>query len=178
MFSDEDAKKAETRRLLQLDRDWRDTDYAFNISVRAALRDRGEEAKPVIIKELKQMIDKKVWHGVKVSQLNQTARRAIIRSSMFLKDKYLASGIFLKFKVRLVAGEDQQDKGLDENLSSPTVATSSVFVEASIAPAEGRHAVVIDIGGAFLNVDMKPTVVKVHIRLDRIMASMLLMIDS
>ena len=36
---------------------------------------------------------------------------------------------------------------------------------------------VIDIGGAFLNADMRPTGVVVNMRLDRIMISMLLLID-
>ena len=31
-------------------------------------------------------------------------QEAIIRTSMFLKDKYFASGTFEKFKARLVAG--------------------------------------------------------------------------
>jgi hypothetical protein len=38
---------------------------------------------------------------------------------MFLKDKYLASGAFDRFKARLVAGGDMQDKSLYEELSSP-----------------------------------------------------------
>ena len=46
---------------------------------------------------------------------------------MFLKDKYLASGAFERFKGTLVAGGNQQDKGLYQDLSSPTVATSSVL---------------------------------------------------
>jgi hypothetical protein len=150
---------------------------AFTISVRAALRDRAAEAIPVIEAELRQMVAKGVWRGVDTAQLTGLQRRAIIRSSMFLKDKYLASGSFDRFKARLVAGGDQQDKRLYEDLSSPTAATSSVLVVAAIAAAEGRVIEVIDIGGAFLNADMAPTGVTVHMRLDRIMTSILLQID-
>jgi dihydroxyacetone kinase DhaKLM complex PTS-EIIA-like component DhaM len=92
---------------------------------------------------------------------------------MFLKDKYLASGAFERFKARLVARSNQQDKGL----SSPTVATSSVLAIAAIAAAERRKVIAIDIGGAFLNADMAPTRVEVHMRLNRIMTSMLMQLD-
>ena len=90
---------------------------------------------------------------------------------MFLKDKYLASGAFERFKSRLVAGGDQQDKGLYDDLSSPTVATSSVLTIAAIAAKEGRKVIAIDIGGAFLNADMSPTGIDVH------MSSMLIQLD-
>ena len=70
-----------------------------------------------------------------------------------------------------------QDKSLYENLSSPTAATTSVLTVAPIAAAEGRKVVVIDIGGAFLNADMSPTGVLVHMRLDKIMSAMLIQID-
>jgi hypothetical protein len=93
-------------------------DSAFTISVTAALRDRRDEATPVIMAELKQMLDKRVWHGVHTQDLSKKQRSAIIRSSMFLKDKYLASGAFERFKARLVAGGNQQDKRLYEDLSS------------------------------------------------------------
>jgi len=96
---------------------------------------------------------------------------------MFLKDKYSASGVFDKFKARLVAGGDQQDKGLYENLSSPTAATSSVLTVAAIAASEGRNVITIDIGGAFLNADIAPTGIQVHMRLDRVMTQMLMQID-
>ena len=87
---------------------------------------------------------------------------------MFLKDKYLASGVFENFKARLVAGGDQQDKGLYENLSSPTAASASVFAVTSIAATEGR------LRGVFFNAGMKHTRVLVYMRLDRIMSNMLL----
>jgi Reverse transcriptase (RNA-dependent DNA polymerase) len=131
----------------------------------------------VIMAELKQMLDKHVWHGVNTQDLSKKQRSAIIRSSMFLKDKYLAAGAFERFKARLVAGGNQQDKGLYEDLSSPTVATSSVLAIAAIAAAESRKVIAIDIGGAFLNADMAPTGVEVHMRLNRVMTSMLMQLD-
>ena len=79
-------------------------DSAFIISVTAALRDRRDEATLVIMAELKQILDSHVWHGVHTRNLPKKMRRAIIKSSVFLKDKYLASGAFEIFKARLVAG--------------------------------------------------------------------------
>ena len=114
-------------------------EIALTMSVKTALRDRKEEATSVMKAELTQMNTKKVWHGVKSKNLTVPQRRAIIRSSMFLKDKYLASGTFDKFKAQLVAGGNQQDKSLHENLSSPTAALTSVFTVAAIAAQEKRH---------------------------------------
>ena len=124
--------------------------------------------------ELKQMLDKHVWHGVHTSSLTPMQRSAIIRSFMFLKDKFLAFGAFERFKARLVAAGNQQDKGLHDDLSSPRVATSSVL---TVAAKEGRRVIPIDIGGAFLNADMSPTGIDVHIRLDRVMSLMLIQLD-
>ncbi len=139
-----------------------DNEIALTMTVKAALRDRPEEATSVMKDELRQMKTKKVWHGVKRANLTAQQNGAVIPSSMFLKDKYLASGVFDKFKARLVAGGHRQDKTLYENLSFPTAALTSVFTTASIAAREGRKRVVIDIGGAFLNADMTPTGVDVH----------------
>jgi hypothetical protein len=173
-----DASRAKIRRKLTLRSNCKDAqDYAFKISVNAALRERGDEARPVIMAELQQMIDKKVWHAVHTFDLTALERKAVIRSSMFLKDKYMASGMFDKFKARLVAGGDQQDKELYDNLSSPTASTASVFALAAIAAHEGRSTLVMDIGGAFLNADITDTGIKVHMRLNRTLTSMLVSID-
>ena len=177
MCSKDDAVRAELRKQLVLRQDWHDSDFAFTISVKAALRERGAEAMPVILAELQQMVDKKVWHGISTKGMSHAERKSIIRSSMFLKDKYFASGAFDRFKARLVAGGDQQDKGLYEDLSSPTAATTSVLTVAAIAAAEGRHVFVTDIGGAFLNASLQPTGVIVRMRLNQLMTTLLVQID-
>ena len=69
-----------------------------NISVRDALRTKGDEAKRVILKELKQMLVRKVFRPVHRSTLSPAERRSTIRSSMFIKAKYLPDGTFDKLK--------------------------------------------------------------------------------
>ena len=184
MFSVKDATAAAVRRALLVVNgvdwnDWLDLQHqVFQTSVRAALKARGGEALKIVA-ELQQILDKTVWHGVYAANLSAEQRAAIIRSSMFLKDKYLASGEFDKYKARLVAGGDQQDKSLYDDLSSPTVSTTSVFTIAAIAAAEFRSVLTMDIGGAFLNASMKNSKsgVVVHMRLDKLMSTLLILLD-
>jgi hypothetical protein len=174
------ANRAKIRRHLVLQADTDSLkDFAFNISVNAALRERGNEARPVILAELKQMMEKHVWHGVIVSDLTRDDRNKVIRCSMFLKEKFTASGEYDKLKARLVAGGDQQDKELYEDLclSSPTASTTSVLAVAAIAACESRLVTVMDIGGAFLNADITSTGIKVHMRLNQVLTDMLVQID-
>ena len=98
-LSEQDCNSARRaiRRELERRSQYHDVQFAFKMSVKAAMRDRPKEALPVIEAELRQMHDKTVWHGVHLQDLTKTQRRAIIRSSMFLKDKYFASGAFEKF---------------------------------------------------------------------------------
>ena len=151
-------------------------EHAMNITVREALKTRGDEAERVIMKELQQMLTKKVWTPVDGRTLTADQRSRVIRSSMFLKEKFLPTGEFEKLKARLVAGGDQQDKSLYDDLSAPTVSTSCVFTILSIAAHEGRKAEVVDIGGAFLNAEMK-TGVDVHMRLDKTMSELMIRLD-
>lgn len=146
------------------------------ISIREAFRTRGDEAKRVIVSELKQMIDKKVWVPIMGGKLLAMQRATTIRPSMFLKQKNNANGSFLKLKARLVAAGDQQDKSLYEDLSSPTVSTSAVFTLLSIAAHEERRVAVVDISGAYLNADMVRET-PVHMRLDRTMTDLIIDID-
>ena len=144
----------------------------LNISVREAIRTRGAAAEIAIMKELSQMIDKKVWRPVRTSSLSGTDRSRIIRSQMFLKEKFLPTGQFEKLKARLVAGGDQQDKTLYEDLSSPTVSSSVVMTLLSVAAHEKRSVTVVDITGAYLNAEMGKEVT-VHMRLDRVISELI-----
>lgn len=96
---------------------------------------------------------------------------------MFLKEKYLANGDFVKLKARLVAGGDQQDRNFYEDLSAPTASTCSVFAVLAVAAKENRHSAVIDIRGAFLHASMSGQV-QVHMRLDKLMSRMLTELDG
>jgi hypothetical protein len=98
-----------------------------------------ENVLTIPVKKLSQMIDKRVWRPVYVHRLSAQDRGRIIRSQMFLKEKYLPSGQFEKLKARLVAGGNEQDKGLYEDLSSPTVSTSAVLTVLAVAAHENRR---------------------------------------
>ena len=143
------------------------TETAMKVSVTEALRTRGDAARAVINAELQQMITRKVW--------SEDAR--VIRSIVFLKEKFLPTGEFEKLKARLVAGGDMQNRDLYEDLSAPTVATASVFTLLSIAAAENQSIAAVDIGGAFLHADMGDKI-KVHIRLEPRLSSMMVELDG
>ena len=146
--------------------------HIMNITVKQALRTRGDEAEKVIMEEVSQMIDKKVWCPATLSSLCSVERSRTIRSQMFFKVKFLPTGEFEKLKARLVAGGDQQDKTLYDDLSSPTVSTSAVLTVQSIAAYEGRNVSVVDITGAYLNAEIGKEVT-VHMRLDQLISGLM-----
>jgi hypothetical protein len=143
-----------------------DKEEMLVLSVKKAISQFGDKAKEAVRKELKQMIDKRVWHPVMIKTLTLQQKKAIIRSSMFLKEKYDSMGKFEKLKARLVANGNMQDKALYPDMSSPTAATSSVFAIAAIAAHESRGVDTLDINGAYLNADMHTTGVEVYMRID------------
>jgi hypothetical protein len=151
--------------------------HALHISVRAALREFPTDAMRAITSELSQMISKKVWTPIIARQLTQDQRRSVIRSSMFITEKKDPSGAFLKLKARLVAGGDQQDKTLYNDISAATAATSSVFMVAAIAAREKRLVTVVDITCAYLNAKMSNQVV-VHMKLNKTLTNMLVDMDD
>ncbi len=148
---------------------WKDREYCFKTSVRAALRERGESAREAILDELRQMLDKKVWHGVHVADLSPSQRKRILRMVTFLKDKYTPQNVFDKYKCRTCVDGSGQDHDLYEDVSAPTASSTSVFAIAAIAAREGRKVMTVDVGGAFLHADIESTGITVHVRLDRVM---------
>ena len=129
-----------------------------------------------MIGEISGLVDKGCFEGVHRSSLTESQLKKIIRSSMFLKEKYKADGEFEKLKARLVAGGHMQDRSDMGDVSSPVVSGTSVNILAAIAAKERRRVVCVDIASAFLNSDMSGE--DVHMKLDPIMTRILCTIDA
>jgi hypothetical protein len=85
--------------------------YCNYISVKKGIEMHGKAAVDAVAAELIQLFKTK---GALVPILREdvsaSERKGIIRSSMFLKAKFSAQGIFEKAKARLVANGSQQDR--------------------------------------------------------------------
>ena len=150
-------------------------DIIAHMSAAKALKKLRGSAIRAIVKELANMCDKSVWKAVDIKKLTTKQLRKIIRSSMFIKEKYRADGTFEKLKARLVAGGHMQDRSDYGDVSSPVVSTLSVNILAALAAKEKRHVYTIDIGSAFLNADMSGD--HVLMRLDPLLADILSKMD-
>ena len=130
-----------------------------HITLKRGLAMFGAAAEQAVRAEIANMIRKDVFEPVLISQLTSQERRAIIRSSIFLKEKFRPDGTFDKLKARLVADGSMQDKEIYENLNSPTVATTSVLCMLAIAARERRALSTVDVGSAYLNADLDANVI-------------------
>lgn len=72
----------------------RRTLHAYKLSVKKALLQNEKASKESITKELKQMVDKGVWEVIDKARLTKKQLRSVIRSSMFLKEKFHGDGSF------------------------------------------------------------------------------------
>ena len=62
--------------------------HAYKLSISKALKMHKTAAKEAIGSELQQLLDKRVWDYVDEAKLSITQRKKIIRSLMFLKEKF------------------------------------------------------------------------------------------
>jgi hypothetical protein len=96
----------------------------------------------------------------------------ILKSHMFVVEKYLANGEFDKMKARLVADGRDQDAAMYPDKSSLTVAIHSVFTALGLASGKPWRIVVkIDIKGVFVQTPMKggPVYMRVDPKISRYM---------
>jgi histone deacetylase 1/2 len=124
---------------------------------------------------MQQLLDKEVFIGVQYNNLSKEQKKKIIRSHLFLKEKFLSNGSFDKLKSRFVAGGDMQDKTLYDDVSSPTASLTSVFITSLIAAHEKRHVVTADIAGAYLNASIDTQ--EVLMRIDPLMSAIICKLD-
>jgi hypothetical protein len=149
--------------------------HGYHLSVKKAMKTLGPEALKSMVAEMQQLLDKEVFQGVKYDQLSNQQKKKIIRSHMFLKEKFLANGSFDKLKSRFVAGGDMQDKTLYDDVSSPTASLTSVFITSLIAAHEQRHVVTVDIAGAYLNASIDTQ--EVLMKIDPLMSAIVCKLD-
>jgi hypothetical protein len=122
------------------------------MSVKKGLAKHGEAAKVAVAKEFKQLFkEKKVLKPTMWWKLSKSDRRKVIRSSMFLKEKYDAFGVFEKLKGRLVADGRMQDKMMYQERRSPTARNESMIMELCVAVLKKKRKAKVDITGAYLN---------------------------
>ena len=104
-------------------------EYGFHVTPERAIEELGAPARESIIKEIKQLLDRKCWHPVHIQDLMVEEKRRIIPNKLFVKPKYKPSGVFDKLKSRLVAGGGhRQEKVYSQKTSSPTVSTTCLFI--------------------------------------------------
>jgi hypothetical protein len=145
---------------------------AYVVAIDRAISQFGSKAVESIQKELTSVHKKRVFRQVMLHHLTDSQRRSIIRSKMFLKEKFFPDGTFDKLKCRIVAGGDMQDRGEygEDETSSPTVNLSSVYLVLSVGAREGRKVGTADVGTAYLNAGILKAV---YMRIDKRLAQML-----
>ncbi len=130
-----------------------DSDYEWNLmnlSVGAAIRNFGDVARQACMAELTQLFrEKKALVAVHLKDLTEQQRKNIIRSHMFLTEKF-EDGKFVKMKGRVVADGRMQDRNVYSDYSAPTAKTRSVMTCLKIAAVKGWDLLKLDVGGAFL----------------------------
>ena len=140
------------------------------MSAKRGLKVFGDKGVEALLKELKQLLDRKVMHGVDGRRLTRAEKNAALQYLMFLKEK--RSG---KIKGRGCAdGRKQRLYKTKEETSSPTVTLESLFLTAVIDSKEGRDVATVDIPGAFMQADIAE---KLHDCFDGEILDILLKLD-
>ena len=130
----------------------------------------GQRGITAIEKELQQLLDRRVMHGIHAHTLTRHQRGAALRYLMFLKEK--RSG---DVKGRGCAdGRKQRLYKTKEETSSPTVSTEALFLTCIQDAFEARSVLICDIPGAFMQADIDEII---HIRLDGPILNALLRIE-
>jgi hypothetical protein len=114
------------------------------------------EAADVAIKAELRMLFEELKALRCVKQASIKAGTKILKSHMFMVEKYLANGSFDKMKARLVDDGRDQDEEMYPNKSLPIVAVHSVFTVLGLASRKRWGIVIkIDIKGAFVQTPME-----------------------
>jgi hypothetical protein len=128
----------------------RQLEYCLNMSIKMALKKFGESASDSIRTEVNNLIDKGVLQPV---HFDFASGEKLVDCFMFIKEKLKPTGELDKIKARIVANERKQFVFTDEQTSSPTATTTSLFIAASLALARNWHVCTADFVAAYLNAE-------------------------
>ena len=141
------------------------------MSMKQGLKRFGEEGYAAVKKEMQQLHDRKVMQPINRKDLTPAQKREALGYLMFLKKK--RSGTV---KGRGCAdGRKQRAYITKEESTSPTISTEAVFLTAVVDAWENRKVAVLDVPGAFMQVEMDELV---HVRFEGEMVDKLLEIDE
>jgi hypothetical protein len=141
------------------------------MSMNKGLKLFGNAGIEAVRSEMVQLHNRKVMKPVHSRELIPEERQEALAYLMFLKRKRCG-----KVKGRGCADGRKQRRYTDRaDAASPTVATEAVFLTAVIDALENRDVAVIDIPGAFMQVDLDDETI--HVRLTGKMVELLLEID-
>jgi len=85
---------------------WNKRLYGLHLTIKLAGCKLGDRATKAIIKEMNQMLEKRVFHPVYLKDMSRDQTKNIICCFMFLNEKYRPDGNFEKVKARPSAEQD------------------------------------------------------------------------
>ena len=143
--------------------------YCFSqMSVGEAMAFNREATTAGMIKEIKQIVDKKIIKFKKKSSLTAEELRKVIPTHMTMKPKYPDGELIMKG--RFVANGNRQILSADEEYYSSTVGSTSIMVMLAEAASKRLYMKSIDIEGAYLEAEMTTDV---HVRVPRSVAKII-----
>ena len=118
------------------------------------------------MKELKQIVYRKVMEGRKSGDLTTVQKKATLKYLMFLKQKRCG-------KVKVCGCTDGRKQRLyksKEDTTSPTITTKALFLTCLTDAIEEHYIVTCDVPGAFMHSDINKLV---HLKLEGEIAELL-----
>jgi hypothetical protein len=153
--------------------------HGVDMTIKQALNgSRPNEAKQAILSEIQNMIDYSVGHFVHYKDIPESKKSDILRSFMFIKEKFRPNKTHDKTKARLVGDGSRQGANTYDIISSTTVDLCSVFLLLSMASYLACEIVCYDIKGAFLNASFTTDDEDIYLKIGKELVSFWKILDN
>jgi len=132
------------------------------MSVNKGIKEYGREAELKLMEEFLQLLEYKVFHGVKAEKLTAEQRQSAANMISIIEEKvnrgHTKENPIIKAK-SVFNGRFQRGLYSKEEVASPTVANDSFFITCINDAIEGRDVAITDIKGAYQNTKMDDYVI-------------------